>query len=253
MIEGYDARDLALPDGQDDLIAALAAANPRTVVVLETGGPVKTPWLGGAAALLEAWYPGAAGGRSIADILFGAVNPSGRLPISFPRREEDLPRPALPGADAKKGEPIIVDYVEGADVGYRWYAKKGLTPLFPFGYGLSYTRFAYSGLKVLGGRRLRVRFKVVNTGSRGGKDAPQVYAAPPGGGLRLIGFRKIALQPGEARMVEIEADPRLLAAFDPAAGGWRLAAGGYRVAVGASSADLALRGEAVLSALRLSP
>jgi beta-glucosidase len=253
MIEGYDARDLALPDGQDALIAALAAANPRTVVVLETGGPVKAPWLGGAAALLEAWYPGAAGGRSIADILFGAVNPSGRLPISFPRQEEDLPRPVLPGADAKKGEPIVVDYVEGADVGYRWYAKKGLTPLFPFGYGLSYTHFAYSGLKVQGGRRLRVRFKVVNTGARAGKDAPQVYAAPPGGGLRLIGFRKIDLRPGEARTLEVDADPRLLAAFDAAAGRWRLAAGRYDVAVGASSADLTLRGGAVLSALRLRP
>jgi beta-glucosidase len=253
MIEGYDAKDLSLPDGQDALISAVAAANPRTAVVLETGNPVTAPWLDKTAALMEAWYPGAMGGESIADLLFGVVNPSGRLPVSFPRREADLPRPVIPGTNAPKGAAIAVDYPEGADVGYRWFAAKGLTPLFPFGFGLSYTRFAYRGLKVMGGHSLRVRFTVVNTGGRAGKAAPQIYAAPPGGVRRLIGFKKIALQPGQSQTVEVTADPRLLAAYADAPKGWRLASGRYAVAVGASSADLSLKGSAFLQERRLKP
>ena len=253
MSEGYDARDLSLPDGQDALIAAVADANPRTVVVLETGNPVLTPWLDKTAALLEAWYPGAKGGEAIADILFGATNPSGRLPVTFPAGEAELPRPAIPGVSAPPKTAFPVDYPEGSNLGYRWYETKGVKPLFPFGYGLSYTRFGYSQLTATGGKTLAVSFTLTNTGSRAGMGVAEVYAAPPGGVSRLIGFRKIALRPGERRRVRVQADPRLLAAYDEAAHGWRLAAGAYGIGVGASSAELPLHGSARLLDARLKP
>jgi beta-glucosidase len=253
MIEGYDAKDLSLPDSQDALIAAAADANPRTVVVLETGNPVLTPWLGKTAALLEAWYPGAKGGEAIADVLFGKTNPSGRLPITFPAGEAELPRPAIPGTGAPTKTSFAVDYPEGSNLGYRGYEAKGIKPLFPFGYGLSYTSFAYSGLTVTGGKTVTVSFTLKNTGRRPGMDTPQVYAAPPGGVARLIGWKKIALKPGESRRVRVQADPRVIAAYDEAAHGWHVAAGDYAVSVGASSADLTLSGKAKLSDSRLRP
>ena len=253
MIEGYDAKDLSLPDSQDALIAAVAAANPKTVVVLETGNPVLTPWLDQTAALLEAWYPGARGGQAIADILFGKVNPSGRLPITFPAGEAQLPRPAIPGADAPIKTAFPVNYSEGSNLGYRWYALKGITPLFPFGYGLSYTRFSYSGLRVKGGDALSATVAVKNVGPRAGMEVVQVYAAPPGGVRRLIGFRKVSLKPGETRRVSVIADPRLIARYDAAAHGWRLAAGDYLVATGGSSADPPLTAHATLRDRRIEP
>ena len=141
MQEGDDAPDLSLPEGQDAMIAAVVAANPRTIVVLETGGPVLMPWLGKAAAVIEAWYPGGQGGAAIADILFGDVNPSGRLPMSFPASLKQLPRPEIPGWRLPANRSFDVHYAEGADVGYRWFARHRLHPLFPFGAGLSYTHF----------------------------------------------------------------------------------------------------------------
>jgi beta-glucosidase len=172
---------LTLPDGQDGLISAVASANPRTVVVLETGGPVLAPWMDQVGAVLEAWYPGAEGGEAIADILYGRVNPSGRLPVTFPAGEDQLAHPKLPGAEQAAPEGVTVsaaqkpfdaDYDEGSDVGYRRFVRTGARPLAPFGRGLSYTHFRYGGLKVKGGRTLTVSFTVTNTGSREGIDTP---------------------------------------------------------------------------------
>lgn len=253
--EAEDAPDLSLPQGQDALVAAVAAANPRTVVVLETGNPVDMPWLDASAAVLEAWYPGQRGGEAIADVLFGDVNPSGRLPMTFPKSVTQLPRPTLPGRGLAKGVGFDIDFNEGADVGYRWFQKTGATPLFPFGHGLSYTSFAVSGLKVEGGKTLRVSFDVRNTGTRAGADVPQVYLGSAAGQplRRLIGWDKVQLAPGESKRVTLEADPRLLANFDASSNRWKIAAGDYRVIVGASATDTGLQGGAQIAAQTLKP
>jgi beta-glucosidase len=260
-----EAMDLSmdLPDGQDALIEAVAAANPNTVVVLETGGPVFMPWLGKVRAVLEAWYPGSKGGEAIAKVLFGEVNPSGRLPITFPAALGQLPRPALPGADRAvpegtgpgKEPPFKVDYAEGSDVGYRWFAKTGHRPAFPFGFGRSYTRFRYEGLEAKGGRTLTVSFTVANTGSRAGIDTPQVYLTrgPARAQQRLIGWSRVELKPGERRHISITADRRLLADWDPKAHGWRLAGGAYKLFVGHDASSPALAGSAVVKAATLAP
>lgn len=233
--EGFDGADLSLPWGQDALITAVSAANPNTVVVLETGNPVAMPWLGSVNAVVQAWYPGQAGGRAIAEVLAGQVNPSGRLPITFPVDLGQTPRPELPDLGAPWGTPTTVDYFEGADVGYRWFAASGQAPLFAFGHGLSYTGFEYRDLVVGGGDTVTASFSVVNVGDRGGADVPQLYltAAPGGQRLRLLGFERVELEPGATRRVTIEADPRLLARYD--ASTWRIAPGGYTVAVGTSA------------------
>jgi beta-glucosidase len=224
--EANDAPTLALPDRQEDLIASVAGANGRTVVVLQTGGPVTMPWLGRVPAVLEAWYPGTSGGEAIANVLFGAVNPSGHLPATFPASEQQLPRPKLDGDPKNPELQFAVDYHEGAAVGYKWFDLKGHKPLFPFGHGLSYTSFAYSGLsgQVKDGR-LHVRFKVTNTGKVAGKDVPQVYASPLAtkweAPKRLAAWSKVALQPGETKEVEVAVEPRLLAMFDEKSRTWR--------------------------------
>ena len=146
--EGYDNADLSLPWGQDAVIEAVADANPATVVVLETGNPVAMPWLAKVRAVLAAWYPGQCGGQAIAEILAGVTNPSGKLPLTFPAGLDQTPRPELPGLGTPWGTPTTINYNEGSDVGYRWFAKTGQQPLFPFGHGLSYTRFDYAGLTV---------------------------------------------------------------------------------------------------------
>jgi beta-glucosidase len=257
--EIQDAPSLSLPDGQDALIAAVAAANPRTIVVLETGNPVLMPWLDEVGAVLEAWYPGQRGGEAVANVLFGKVNPSGKLPISFPAGEDQLPRPRIPGSDLKLSlfggnDPLFsVAYPEGSEVGYRGFAARGQTPLFPFGHGLSYTTFGYGDLRVGGGETLKVSFTLTNTGQRAGQEIAQVYATPPGGQRRLVGWKKVALKPGESARVEVAADRRLLAQYDVTAPGWRLAAGDYVVEAGASSADLKLKGGAKVSAAQLKP
>jgi beta-glucosidase len=247
--EMIDALDLALPDGQDRLIEAVAAANPRTVVVLETGGPVRMPWLARTAAVIEAWYPGARGGEAIAQILFGEVNPSGRLPMTFPADESQLPRTVIPPARDGKG-PVDVDYFEGAQAGYKWFDRKSLTPLFPFGYGLSYTAFAWSRLTVnASGPAVTVSVDVTNTGGRRGADVPQFYVRRPDDPsfpIRLAGWSKVALDPGETRRVTVTVDPRVLARFDDATGGWRVAPGRYRIEAGANAAALPLSAEVTL-------
>lgn len=255
MSEGLDAPDLSLPEGQDAMIEAVIAANPRTIVVLETGGPVAMPWLGKAAAVLEAWYPGAEGGEAIADVLFGQTEPSGRLPITFPASLDQLPRPKIPGWGLPPTTPFDIPHEEGSDVGYRWYAAKGLKPLFPFGYGLSYTGFSYGGLEVVGGETLTVSFEVTNTGGRVGADTPQLYLTDMAGrpAARLLGFQKVELRPGERRRVTLTADPRLLARFDDSAGRWRIAGGRYGVRVSANAMDPGLAGAATVQAALLPP
>ena len=199
MYESHDARTLSLPDNQDALVSAVAAANPHTIVVLETGGPVTMPWADQVAGILAAWYPGIGGGQAIANLLFGDVNPSAKLPVSFAKRDAELPHPEVPGIDIKpqpteharmvggkrimhtemRLPPFDVDYnVEGARVGYKWFESKHIQPLFPFGYGLSYTIYEYSGLNVdIQGHE--VTFNVKNMGSRPGVEIAQVYAALP--------------------------------------------------------------------------
>ncbi len=248
---------LRLSGGQDALIAAVAKANPHTVVVLETGGPVLMPWLSRVAAVLEAWYPGSGGGEAIARVLFGTVDPSGHLPVSFPAALAQLPHPALPGADLAAGRPFDVPYTEGAAVGYKWYQAKGLRPLFAFGYGLSYTRFGYSDLAArLQGGRLVVSFRVSNLGERNGRAVPQVYVGPAGSWQtlgweaprRLGGWSKIDLAPGASRTVTVTVDPRLLAVFDTPHQRWERPAGRYEVWLGGSSADAQRSAEVSLPA-----
>ena len=252
--ESLDVPGLNLPAGQDALIAAVAAANPHTIVVLETGGPVLMPWLDKTAAVLEAWYPGIKGGDAIADILFGAVNPSGRLPITFPASLDQLPRPKLDGLYDSDVSKLHVDYnIEGSDVGYRWYARKNLTPLFAFGHGLSYTKFTYDDLKVTGDTTLHVSFRVTNSGAVQGRDTPQVYVTSRGGkpGQRLIGWGNVDLAPGASQSVSIDADPRLLA--DWAGKSWQVPGGRYDVTVNASAVTPQLNASAMLAGRRLPP
>jgi len=232
---------LTLPDRQDATIAAVAAANPRSVVVLETGGPVLMPWLDRVPGVLEVWYPGTNGGPAIAGLLFGRVNPSGHLPVSFPRDESQLPRRAVDGIGFTEQQPIEVNYSEGAAVGYRWYEARGIAPLFAFGHGLSYTDFDYGGLSAaVRGGELSVSFTVRNTGRVAGAVVPQIYVGPEVGGWeapkRLGAFTKLRLAPGAQQRVTLTVDPRLLAVFR--GGQWNVAAGAYRVMLGASSRDL---------------
>lgn len=235
--EGFDSADLSLPWGQDAMIAAVSAANPNTVVVLETGNPVAMPWRDSVRAIVQAWYPGQAGGRAIAEILAGRVNPSGRLPITFPVDLGQTPRPELPGLGAPWGSSTTIDYVEGSDVGYRWLATTGEDPMFAFGHGLSYSAFEYRDLVATGADTVTASFSVVNVGTRAGADVPQLYltGGPHGRCLRLLGFERVELDPGATRRVTIEADPRLLARYDGGVGSWRIGAGDYLVAVSTSA------------------
>jgi beta-glucosidase len=186
----------------------VAAANPNTIVVLETGGPVVMPWLSKVKAVVEAWYPGARGGEAIASVLFGETNPGGRLPLTFPASTEQLPRPKLDGSDWVEpnfaGDPtsgsdqLHADYdIEGSDVGYRWFARKGQKALFPFGYGLSYTTFQTTGLSLKG---LTATFTVKNTGTRDGDEVAQLYLTTRNGEVkqRLVGFARVSLKAGES-------------------------------------------------------
>jgi len=243
--EGRDQPDLSLPSGQDALIAAVAAANPNTVVVLETGGPVAMPWLDKTAAVLEAWYPGARGGQAIASILFGHTNPSGRLPITFPASIEQLPRTMIEGlgvvhesfgGSEPKGLKLKADYdIEGSDVGYRWNARRQQKALFPFGHGLSYTTFATSDLKVAG---TKASFTVRNTGQKEGASVAQVYLVSRGAEpkQRLVGYSRVSLLPGAEQKVSLTLDPRLLA--DWKQGGWSIPAGDYGFALGDNAETL---------------
>jgi beta-glucosidase len=234
--EGFDDTDLSLPWGQDAVIEAVAAANPRTIVVLQTGNPVVMPWRDQVAAIVEAWYPGQAGGQAIAEVLTGTVNPSGRLPVTFPADLDQTPRPELPGLGTKWGTPTTIEYNEGSEVGYRWFAKTGAQPLYAFGHGLSYTTFEYADPVVSAGDTITAEVTVTNTGDRDGVDVVQLYLTRAAGEprMRLLAFQRVTVPAGESRQVRLEADPRLLARYDGPdgfTGHWRIDEGPHHVAL----------------------
>jgi beta-glucosidase len=248
--EATDRPSLDLPSAQNELVSAVTAANPHTVVVIDAGAPVLMPWLSQAGAVLDDWYPGETNGTSLARVVFGEVDPSGHLPVTFPTSLSQVPAstPAqFPGVDGQ------VQYSEGLDVGYRWYDAQDLTPMFPFGYGLSYTTFAYSNLQVgadplAGVGDVRVAATVTNTGSRYGADVAQLYLGDPAAAgeppRQLVGFQRVALAPGASRRVAFTITPRDTWWSDDGASGWSQTAGTYQVDVGDSSAlaDLPLQG-----------
>ncbi len=233
---------ITLPDEQDALIEAVATANKKSIVVLETGGPVLMPWLARTAAVVEAWYPGTRGGPAIARVLSGAVNPSGRLPATFPKSLAQLPRPTSAGMGLPDKTRFDVKYDEGAAVGYRWFDEKKLEPEFPFGHGLSYTTFAFTqptaSVEV---NELVVRFAVENTGKRVGKAVAQVYVSPEAGGWeapqRLGAYAKAEVEPGSHHEFSLLVEPRLLATYDTNHHAFHIAAGKYTLKVAQSSRD----------------
>lgn len=254
--EGMDMRDLSLPENQDALIQQVAAANPRTIVVLETGTAVTMPWIDSVSAVAEAWFAGGKGADAVANILFGDVNPSAKLPMTFPRSIDDLPHPQLvtppPGAQGREavmrtGEAkptFSVTYDEGLKVGYKWYDAEHKPVLFPFGFGLSYTKYQYSGLELQPGNETRIRFTLKNTGTRAGAEIAEVYAAlpqeanePP---KRLVGWAKVPLQTGESKEVSVAIPPKYLSIYDEAQDDWKLVPGEYKIMVGSSSKELPL-------------
>jgi beta-glucosidase len=245
---------LELGAQQDALVAAVARANPRIVVVVESGGAVLMPWLAQVPAVLEAFYPGARGGQAIARILTGKVNPSGHLPISFPASNAQLAHAEIPGFGKPDGIPVHINYDDGAAIGYKWYDLKGSKPMFTFGHGLSYTTFAVMAPQaIVAGGKLTVGSAVRNTGKLAGKAVVQVYVAPADpqaagweAPKRLVAFRKLALQPGATETFQQLVDPRLLATYEAAANSWRIKAGTYRVLVGQAADDLPLALEVTL-------
>ena len=260
--EDMDLPNLSLPENQDALIDQVAAANPKTIVVLETGTAVTMPWLDKVSGVLEAWYAGSKGHEAVANILFGRANPSAKLPMTFPRTESDLPHPKLatppPGTgdhgsegNERGAKPAFeVQYNEGLRVGYKWYDAENKKPLFPFGYGLSYTTFAYSDLKVKPGRETSVAFTVKNTGARAGEEIAQVYAAlPPTAGeppKRLVAWSKVHLDAGESKQVSLTIDPLYLSIYDENGSAWKLVPGSYTFMAGTSSHDLPLQQKVTL-------
>ena len=259
--EGTDRTDLTLPYGQDDLIAKVVAANPHTAVVLISGGAVTMPWLSKAPAVLQAWYPGMMSGDAIADVLFGDVNPSGKLPFTFPKQLADTPTSAAatPPGSNYPGVDGVEHYAEGLLIGYRWYDTKQIEPLFPFGYGLSYTHFTYSNLKLVPGEQvgsLTVQCDLTNAGDRDGAEVAEVYVHPEHPRLsrpeqELKGFAKIELKAGESRSVSIPLDPRAFAFYDPEQHGWSAEKGDFEIRVGGSSRDIQLRAPWTLSTASL--
>ena len=257
--EGMDLESLSLPEHQDDLIAKVAAANPHTIVVLESGTAVTMPWVDQVSGILEAWYAGSRGAEAVANVIFGDVNPSAKLPMTFPKSEADLPHPTLVkppkvtvDADRQGWKRIAaglpsfpVTYDEGVKVGYKWYDAENKPVLFPFGYGLSYTTYSYSNLKVTPGKNPRVTFTVTNTGNRAGAEVAEVYASLPAAAAeppkRLVGFSKIKLNGGESKEVTVEVDPKYLSIFNVEHNSWQLLPGEYGFMVGGSSQSLPLK------------
>jgi beta-glucosidase len=246
--EGLDQPDLSLPRGQDALIAAVTAANPNTIVVLQTGSAVTMPWLDQTAAVVEAWYSGTQGGEAIASVLFGETNPSGRLPITFPASVNDLPRPKLDGSDTvepdfqgRSGAELNLEAnydIEGSDIGYRWNAREGKKALFPFGFGLSYTQFVHSNPKITTGSTITATFTVKNSGGVAGADVPQLYMVSANGikKQRLVGFDRVELPAGKSKIVTVTIDPRIVAEWE--GGKWSIAGGAYGFALGSSAEEL---------------
>ena len=265
--EGLDLSTLALAPEQNKLIEAVAAANAKTIVVLETGSPATMPWIDKVAGVVEAWYPGIRGGEALANILTGQVNPSGKLAITFPISEADLPHPTLvlpppasdPNYEAKGGDvnlmakglpPFQTYYNEKLEVGYKWYDAEEKPTLFPFGFGLSYTSYYYSGLTVKSGEGLTVSFTVKNIGKRAGTEIAQVYSSLPNAAgeppKRLIGWARIELAAGESKTVTIPIDRERLTVYDESSDAWKLISGSYNVLAGGSSQDLPLHQQVTL-------
>lgn len=262
--EGMDLATLSLPANQNALVEQVAAANPHTIVVLETGSPALMPWANKVSAILEAWYAGSRGADAVANVLFGYVNPSAKLPITFPLRDADMPQltvvepppsqrensvfadlAALFGPPSKQPPPVQLDYNDGLLVGYKWYEAKHRAVLFPFGFGLSYTRFRYSGLRVKDDGGISVNFTIQNTGNRAGAEIAEVYASlplsagePP---KRLIGWQRTQLNSGESKQVSLQIQPQYLSIFDVDEDKWRLVPGEYTIFIGGSSESLPLR------------
>ncbi|HEX3965194.1 MAG TPA: glycoside hydrolase family 3 C-terminal domain-containing protein [Trebonia sp.] len=248
--EETDRPSLNLPSAQDELISAVVAANPRTVVVINAGAPVAMPWLPKVAAVVDAWYPGQTSGTALASVLFGQTDPGGHLPVTFPASLGQVPASTtaqFPG----NGTQVL--YSEGIDVGYRWYQAKGQTPLFPFGYGLSYTSFRFSGLRVetpavTGTQDARVSATITNTGTRTGSDVAQLYLGDPSSTgeppRQLEGFDRVTLAPGKSARLSFTVTPAQLSWWDDNANGWTQTPGTYGVYLGDSSAlaNLPLRG-----------
>ena len=266
--EDMDLPSLSLPDNQDALIEQVASANPHTIVVLETGTAVTMPWIDKVAGVVEAWYAGSSGDQALADVLVGDVNPSGKLPLTFTSNEADLPhpnRPEIPPASqahagdvADNGAPssnasahtgYAVHYDEEAAVGYKWFEEQHKKPLFAFGFGLSYTTYAYSGLTVDSGTNT-VHFTVKNTGKRPGIEIAEVYARLPKGTdepyERLVGWTRVGLAPGESKTVSVAVDDRALKIFDEERNAWNMTSGDYQVLVGGSSDNTPLIGTLVV-------
>ena len=260
MSESMDLPNLSLPDNQDALIAAVAAANPKTIVVLESGTAVTMPWIDKVSGVLEAWYGGSKGADAVANVLFGDVNPSAKLPMTFPLSVNDLPhttvvQPPVRGRGPESGAVLTsptfdVHYDEGLKVGYKWYDAEKKPVLFPFGYGLSYTTYSYSKLKVTPGDQTTVTFAVKNTGKRAGQEIAQLYAALPAGSgeppKRLVGWTKIQLGPGESKDVTLTIPAMYLSIYDEASKGWKLLPGSYTFMAGPSSKDLPLSANVTL-------
>ena len=236
--EAADRPGLNLPSAQNELISAVAAANPHTVVVVNAGAPVAMPWLSQVASVVDAWYPGESSGTALAAVLFGAVDPSGHLPVTFPADLSQVPAstPAqFPGVNGK------VAYSEGIDVGYRYYDANHETPLFPFGYGLSYTSFRFSGLRITrAGRQVTVSATITNTGRVAGSDVAQLYLSDPAAATepprQLKGFQKVTLRPGQSATVRFGLNGHDLSYWNSAANGWVVPPGQFGAYVGDSSA-----------------
>src|SRR4029077_17229922 len=246
---------------QDELIAKVAAANSHTIVVIESGSPGTMPWVDEVSGILEAWYAGSRGAEAVANVIFGDVNPSAKLPMTFPKSEADLPHPTVvkPGRESIPNymqrevwnqiatglAPFQVTYSEGVKVGYKWYDAENKAVLFPFGHGLSYTTYSYSNLKVTPGKNPRVTFTVTNTGNRAGAEVAEVYASLPAAAAeppkRLVGFSKIKLNGGESKEVTVDVDPKYLSIFNVERNGWQLLPGEYGFMVGGSSQSLPLK------------
>ncbi|GGA77758.1 glycosyl hydrolase [Edaphobacter acidisoli] len=256
MSEGRDAHTLSLPHNQDALVEAVAAANPNTIVVLETGGPVSMPWADKVKGIVEAWYPGIGGAQALSNILFGTINPSGKLAATFAKDDAQLPHPQIVGMDAStrhgavyidgkghKTQTFDLHYTAGAAVGYKWFEQQHEQPLFPFGFGLSYTTYAYSGLTVDDAART-VHFTVRNTGTRKGTEIAEVYAKLPTAAhedyKRLVAWQRVELAPGESKDVTLTLNPLYLSVFDTAKDGWQLLPGDYKILAGASSNETPL-------------
>jgi beta-glucosidase len=251
MREDRDAATLSLPDNQDALVEAVVAANPHTVVVLETGGPVSMPWIHKVKGVVEMWYPGIGGAQALANILFGEVNPSAKLPVTFAKDDAQLPHPVIPGMEGGssipngKRPPFDLNYTEGAEVGYKWFEATNKEPLFPFGFGLSYTSYGYSGLTIDDAQRT-VRFTVRNTGERAGTEIAEVYVSLPAAAKenykRLVAWQRVKLAAAESKDITLTIDPLYLSVFNPETNAWQLLPGEYKVMAGASSSDTLLRG-----------